>query len=102
MMIERITGRPYPDTVQEPIIRPLGLTGTYLPATGEHDIRGPHPHGYAPIDVTRADVTRIEPFVPWAAGALVSTDGRAATIVWTEPPSQQPDMMAILTRALCP
>ncbi|MFC9664151.1 serine hydrolase domain-containing protein [Nocardia sp. NPDC127606] len=174
MMIERITGRPYVDALQDRIIRPLGLTDTYLPATGEHDMRGPHPHGYAPIDGTRTDVTRIEPSVPWAAGALVSTggdlnryfldlvagkvvaepelqqmlaalptgvdsmpeyglgvmsaelscgtryightggitgyatfsgattDGRAATIVWTEPPSQQPDMMAILTRALCP
>lgn len=174
MLVERITGRPYADALQDRIIRPLGLTDTYLPAIGEHDIRGPHAHGYAPIDGTRTDVTRIEPSVPWAAGALVSTgddlnryfldlvagkvvaepelqqmlatsptgvdsmpeyglgvmsaelscgtryightggitgyatfsgattDGRAATIVWTEPPSEQPDMMAILTRALCP
>ncbi|MEU4322484.1 serine hydrolase domain-containing protein [Nocardia fluminea] len=174
MLVERITGQPYADTLQDRIIRPLGLTGTYLPETGEHDIRGPHPRGYAPIDGIRTDVTRIEPSVPWAAGALVSTggdlnryfldllagkvlaeeelrqmlatsptgvdsmpeyglgvmsaelscgsrfvghtggitgyatfsgattDGRAATIVWTEPPSEQPDMMAILNRALCP
>ncbi|MFE1595546.1 serine hydrolase domain-containing protein [Nocardia sp. NPDC058705] len=174
MLVERITGRFYSDVLQERVIRPLGLTGTYLPAAGEHDIRGPHPRGYATIDGTRTDVTRIEPSVPWAAGALVSTgndlnryfldllagrvvaapelqhmlttlptgvdsmpeyglglmsaqlpcgtrylghtggitgyatfsgattDGRAATIVWTEPPGQQPDMMAILTRALCP
>ncbi|MFD4442802.1 serine hydrolase domain-containing protein [Nocardia sp. NPDC058519] len=73
MLVERITGRPYTDALQDRIIRPLGLTGTYLPATGEHDIRGPHPRGYAPINGIRTDVTRIEPSVPWAAGALVST-----------------------------
>ncbi|WP_446223408.1 serine hydrolase domain-containing protein [Nocardia sp. IBHARD005] len=174
ILVERITGRPYADALQDRIIRPLGLTGTYLPATGEHDIRGPHPHGYAPINGIRTDVTRIEPSVPWAVGALVSTgenlnryfldlvagkvvaapelqqmlatmptgvdsmpeyglgvvsaelscgtryighngriagyvtfsgattDGRAATVVWTELPSQQPDAVAIQTRALCP
>ncbi|RDI55455.1 serine hydrolase domain-containing protein [Nocardia mexicana] len=73
MLIERITGHSYTDELQARILTPLGLTGTYLPAAGELDLREPHPIGYSDIDGPHTDVTRIEPSVPWAAGALVST-----------------------------
>ncbi|WP_280396397.1 serine hydrolase domain-containing protein [Nocardia brasiliensis] len=72
-LIRTCTGNPYAAELERRIIAPLGLADTYLPPAGEHDIRGPHPHGYAIIDGARTDVTRIEPSVPGAAGGLVST-----------------------------
>ncbi|MEU6585480.1 serine hydrolase domain-containing protein [Nocardia sp. NPDC046763] len=73
MLIEKVTGRTYSTELEERIVRPLGLHDTYLPGPGERDIRGEHPHGYqdGPGGVT--DVSRIEPSIPWSAGALVST-----------------------------
>lgn len=73
MLVEKVTGKPYSEELDRRIVTPQGLPDTYLPATGELDIRGPHPHGYALIDGVRTDVTRIEPSVPWAAGALISS-----------------------------
>ncbi|UFS98573.1 serine hydrolase domain-containing protein [Nocardia huaxiensis] len=73
MLIEKVTGRAYSDVLRERITDVLALPDTYLPSAGELDIRGPHPQSYATIDGVRTDVTRIEPSVPWAAGALVST-----------------------------
>ncbi|WP_069163927.1 serine hydrolase domain-containing protein [Nocardia altamirensis] len=73
VLIERVTGARYADELDRRILKPLALNDTYFPAAGEHDIRGPHPKGYAEIDGVLTDVTRIEPSVPWAGGALVST-----------------------------
>ncbi|MEU6586983.1 serine hydrolase domain-containing protein [Nocardia sp. NPDC046763] len=70
MLIEKLTGRGYSDELTERIIGPLGLHDTYLPPPGEREIRGEHLHGY---QATAADAPRIEPSIPWAAGALVST-----------------------------
>lgn len=174
MLIERVSGRAYADVLQDRIIRPLGLVRTYLPGTGDTGIRGPHPKAYATFDGVRTDVTRVEPSIPWAAGAMVSVgaevnryfmallsgavvpvplldemlatqpmaegspmsyglgimsadlpcgaryfghfggisgfltvagatrDGRAVTFTWTESPAQEPDVVALLGRALCP
>lgn len=73
MIVEKVTGRSYSEELQGRILTPNQLSGTYLPGTRELDIRGPHPEGYAIIDGTRTDVTRQEPSVAWAAGAMVST-----------------------------
>lgn len=73
MLIEKVTGRKYSDELTARIITPSQLTGTYLPNTGELTLRGPHPEGYNDIDGVRTDVTKSEPSVPWAAGAMVST-----------------------------
>ncbi|MFE7800745.1 serine hydrolase domain-containing protein [Nocardia sp. NPDC057440] len=73
MLVERVTGAPYTEELNRRILRPLALEDTYLPGPGELDIRGPHPKGYASVDGVMTDVTRIEPSVPWAAGAMVST-----------------------------
>ncbi|WP_157104475.1 serine hydrolase [Nocardia kruczakiae] len=51
----------------------LQLSNTYLPATGDTALRDPHPIGYATLDGTVIDTTRMEPSLPWASGALVST-----------------------------
>lgn len=56
------------------IFTPLNLEDTYLPMPGELDIRGPHPTGYEKdSDGVVTDASRIEPSIPWAAGAIVST-----------------------------
>ncbi|QIS14120.1 serine hydrolase [Nocardia arthritidis] len=73
MLIEAVTGHRYTDELRDRILTPLGLSGTYLPATGETGLRDPHPTGYATINGTVTDVTRIEPSQPWTSGALVST-----------------------------
>lgn len=73
MLVEGVTGASYTAELQRRILAPLGLHDTYLPAPGDREVQGPHPKGYAALDGTVTDVTRIEPSVPWAAGALVST-----------------------------
>ncbi|MFI6040050.1 serine hydrolase domain-containing protein [Nocardia sp. NPDC051321] len=73
MLVEKVTGAPYVDELNRRILQPHGLADTYLPGPGDHEIRGPHPKGYAVVDGTLTDVTRVEPSVPWAAGALIST-----------------------------
>lgn len=74
MLVERVTGDDLGAELAERIIRPLGLHQTGYPEAGQQRIRGPHAHGYfafpgKPV----ADVTELEPSVPGAAGALVST-----------------------------
>lgn len=73
MLIEAVTKHSYSDELRDRILTPLGLSDTYLPATGETGLREPHPTGYATVDGTVTDETRIEPSVPWTSGALVST-----------------------------
>ncbi|WP_280346434.1 serine hydrolase domain-containing protein [Nocardia neocaledoniensis] len=73
MLIEAVTGRPYPDVLRDRVLSPLGLTRTYLPATGETGLRDPHLTGYATVDGRVTEATRIEPSLPWTSGALVST-----------------------------
>lgn len=73
MLIEAVTGHSYGDELRARILTPLGLSNTYLPATGETGLRAPHPTGYTTVDGTVTDETRMEPSVPWSSGALVST-----------------------------
>lgn len=73
VLVERVTGNSYTDELQRRILEPAGLTDTYLPGAGETEIRGPHPVGYQKLDGEVADVSQIEPSIPWAAGGMVST-----------------------------
>ncbi|MFD6396709.1 serine hydrolase domain-containing protein [Nocardia sp. NPDC060249] len=73
MLIEAVTGHRYTDELRDRILTPLGLSNTYLPATGETGLRQPHPTAYTTVDGTLTDTTLMEPSVPWASGALVST-----------------------------
>ncbi|MFI7001713.1 serine hydrolase domain-containing protein [Nocardia sp. NPDC050175] len=174
MLVEKVTSATYVDELNRRILQPQGLADTYLPGPGDREIRGPHPKGYAVVDGTLTDVTRIEPSVPWAAGGMVSTgadlnrfysallagqvvpaaelremrdgvltdegaqmyyglglgyaklscgaeylghsggiygyntlsgatpDGRAVTFAFTESVDAKPDLMAMLSHALCP
>lgn len=74
ILIESITGNSYADELNNRILHSLDLPDTYLPGPGELDIRGPHPAGYEKdSNGIATEVTRIEPSIPWAAGAIVST-----------------------------
>ncbi len=73
MLIEATSGRTWDQEVTRRIIRPLRLRGTVAPYR-ERGIRGPHARGYEAMpDGTWVDVTRANPSLQWAAGAMVST-----------------------------
>lgn len=73
MLIEAVTGRRFTEELRDRILIPLDLSKTYLPATGETRLRDPHPTGYATVDGSVTDQTRIEPSLLWTSGALIST-----------------------------
>lgn len=81
MLVEAVTGRGYADELRARILEPLELDDTYLPPPGERDIRGEHMTGYAELPGGITDVSRIEPSIPWSAGALVST-GKDLNTFW--------------------
>ena len=80
LLIERVTGNPYPREISRRIITPLRLTGTSVPGDSPV-IAGPHLRGYAHLDAgdrisatgRRIDVTRLNPSLVWAGGAMIST-----------------------------
>lgn len=79
MIIEKATGKTYAQELNQRIIRPLGLTGTYLPG-GEAKIRGTHPRHYSTLfsqdtNPKIHDVTEMNQSFAWAAGGIVSTTG---------------------------
>jgi D-alanyl-D-alanine carboxypeptidase len=75
IVIEHVTGRSWRHELTRRVIRPLGLTRTYLPAPGHRSIMGAHAHGYGVLDGKRIDVTGVDPSMAGAAGgsALVTT-----------------------------
>ena len=74
LVIERVTGRPYADTIRRGILKPLGLRATSLPGT-RLDVPGPHAHGYEKTATGYVDVTRANPTLQWAAAEMISTTG---------------------------
>lgn len=75
MVIEKVTGRPYGETIRNLIIRPLRLSGTSVPGSDTR-IRGPHAHGYEAVTETNyVDVTEANPTFQWAAAEMISTSG---------------------------
>ncbi|GAB7039127.1 serine hydrolase domain-containing protein [Catenuloplanes niger JCM 9533] len=75
LIVQRVTGRPLAEEIDNRIIRRAGLTETYFPPVGEQRIRGAHPRGYhrpAPGEPLR-DITTLDPSWAWAAGQIVST-----------------------------
>jgi D-alanyl-D-alanine carboxypeptidase len=73
MLIQKVTGRTPAEEITDRIIKPLGLTGTYYPSTGDKFINGAHVRGYAGALGVYLDVTGAEPSMAGAAGALIST-----------------------------
>ena len=75
MIIKKVTGKSWDQEVQERIVRPLGLTGTYAPGDDPY-LRGPHAHTYELFPGSTKWVDTTVRNVNWAgaAGSLVSTD----------------------------
>ncbi|MCC3767967.1 serine hydrolase [Streptomyces sp. UNOC14_S4] len=75
LIVEKVTGRPLAEQIDQRVIRKAGLRHTYFPGPGETAIRQRHPQGYreespgAPL----RNVTEIDPSASWAGGAMVST-----------------------------
>ncbi|WP_378146318.1 serine hydrolase domain-containing protein [Cnuibacter sp. UC19_7] len=79
-VVEKVTGQPYAEALQERILDPLGQTGTrYL--TDVADWTGPHPTGYVQAD-GELQPQQENPSILGPAGSLFSTldDGR----VWAQ------------------
>ncbi|MER5319437.1 serine hydrolase domain-containing protein [Streptosporangium roseum] len=102
MIVEKATGRTYGEELTRRIIRPLGLTGTYLPGD-EAKIRGAHPRHYSTLFSADAnpkiyDATEMNQSFAWAAGGVVSTTGDLHRFVGALlggrllPPAQQQEM----------
>jgi D-alanyl-D-alanine carboxypeptidase len=72
-IIEQVTGKPAGEVVTSQVLAPLGLTNTSFPDTPE--MSTPYAHGYAadPGSPNMRDVTRSNPVVANAAGAMIST-----------------------------
>ena len=73
LLIQKITGRPVAENVDQRIVQRLELRDTYWPAVGEQDINGKHAHGYAKTGNGVEDVTDLDPSWGWAAGQIIST-----------------------------
>lgn len=76
-IVEKASGRTYAEEIKHRIIRPLRLRHTSLPGTSPW-IRGPHPHGYLPIDrggeqPELVDYTEMNPSLFGAGGEMIST-----------------------------
>ena len=75
LVVERVTGRPFAEVLQEKILGPLGLTETSFP-TGAA-LPQPFAHGYSlqgfPEDIEEYDATFMDPSWGWTAGQMVST-----------------------------
>jgi D-alanyl-D-alanine carboxypeptidase len=75
-IIEKVTGQSYGEEIERRLIRPLRLRDTEVPGTSPW-IRGPHPHGYVPIeqngDKHLVDFTEMNPSLFGAGGEMIST-----------------------------
>ncbi|MFI9557991.1 serine hydrolase domain-containing protein [Nonomuraea endophytica] len=79
LIIEKITGRSYRDELERRILRPLGMSSTYLPER-DTKIRGEHPVHHSTLfsmdpDPEIHDATEMNQSFAWAAGGIVSTTG---------------------------
>jgi D-alanyl-D-alanine carboxypeptidase len=73
LLIQKTTGRPVAENVDQRVIRKLNLRDTYWPNQGDQTVRGKHPHGYARTSNGVEDVTELDPSWGWAAGQIIST-----------------------------
>ncbi|MFD9650880.1 serine hydrolase domain-containing protein [Streptomyces mirabilis] len=76
LIVQKVTGRPLAEEIDQRVIKRIGLRHTYFPVPGEETIREHHPRGYyqdsagAPL----VDATEWDPSWAWAAGQMVSTN----------------------------
>lgn len=76
LIIEKVTGCPLAEELDQRIIKRIGLRHTYFPAPGDVTIREPHPKGYYQdaADAPLRDGTELDPSWGWAAGQMISTN----------------------------
>lgn len=78
VIAETVTGKDLSSEIDRRIVKPLGLTATFLPKAAE--FRGAHSNGYVtwagrwgmPSTEEFSDVTDMNPSWGWAAGAMIS------------------------------
>ncbi|WP_327307327.1 serine hydrolase domain-containing protein [Streptomyces sp. NBC_01298] len=73
LLVEKITGRPLQEVIAQDVVKPAGLGGRTLLATGT-TFPEPHAHGYT-NDLPGGkivDATNFDPSWAWAAGAMAS------------------------------
>jgi len=75
-VIEKVTGQPFQDVLQQGILGPLGMTNTSFP-TVSPAIPAPYPQGYTLQSTTKitqpVNATNWSPSFGWSAGAIIST-----------------------------
>ncbi|MEV4450780.1 serine hydrolase domain-containing protein [Streptomyces mirabilis] len=76
LIVQKVTGRPLAEEIDQRVIKRIGLRHTYFPAPGEETIRERHPRGYYQdsADAPLVDATEWDPSWAWAAGQMVSTN----------------------------
>ncbi|HJP74198.1 MAG TPA: serine hydrolase domain-containing protein [Pseudonocardiaceae bacterium] len=106
LIIEKATGQSLAEEINERIICPLHLTGTYEPQAGDFDIDGPHVNEYSHLNQYTAgipayDVTELNPAWVFATGDLISTTGDLDTFFSALlqgrllPPAEQREMFTM-------
>lgn len=83
LIAEKVTGNTWESEIENRFIKPLGLTNTYVPKTGEPEIQGKHAIGYWNMfDETEhtpgfedvlVERTLTDPSYTWASGNMIST-----------------------------
>ncbi|MFF4453248.1 serine hydrolase domain-containing protein [Streptomyces goshikiensis] len=76
LIVQKVTGRPLAEEMDERVIKRIGLRHTYFPAVGDRTIREPHPKSYSreSAGAPLRDFTEMDPSAAWAAGQLISTN----------------------------
>ncbi|GGV00730.1 serine hydrolase [Kitasatospora aureofaciens] len=75
LIIQKVTGRPLGEEVNQRIVDRIGLRHTYFPTPGDMSIHEAHPEGYnRDADGSLRDYTELDPSWGWAAGGVVSTN----------------------------
>ncbi|MEV6769653.1 serine hydrolase domain-containing protein [Nocardia sp. NPDC051030] len=84
LLIERVTGRSFPEEMQRLILGPLGLSGTVTPETSP-EIPEPHAHAYYRYEEAgqekTVDITRHNPSWNPCGGDMISTTQDLATFM---------------------
>ncbi|NKY98922.1 serine hydrolase domain-containing protein [Nocardiopsis alborubida] len=76
LLVERVTGRSFPEELERLVLGPLGMTGTVAPGTSP-EVPEPHAHAYYRYEEDgrerTVDVTRQNPSWISAGGDMIST-----------------------------
>ncbi|MFG2714528.1 serine hydrolase domain-containing protein [Streptomyces goshikiensis] len=76
LIVQKVTGRPLAEEMDERVFKRIGLRHTYFPAAGDRTVREPHPKSYSQesVGAPLRDFTEMDPSAAWAAGQLISTN----------------------------